>query len=82
MGLRARLGRLEQRLLGGKGGCRACRDRRGRIVVITEDASVDGTMAPRDPEPETCSRCGEIPERIVQLVEVVVKSREEIEIAN
>jgi hypothetical protein len=64
MRLKSRLGRLEKPLIGGKGGCRACRHRHRHAVQIVSDELPDGTVVPREPEPEPCPRCGAVPEII------------------
>jgi hypothetical protein len=66
-----RLNRLE-RQLGKPGPCPACRDRRGRAVLITVEKQADGTMRDLKPRPPVCERCGEIPEQIIELCEQVV----------
>ena len=82
MRLKARLGRLEQRLIGGKGGCRACRERRRFKVLITAQRAPDGTVALNDPEPEPCPSCGEVPEHIIVVIQEVVARPHEIAQAN
>ena len=74
-----RLGRLEQQLLGGKGGCRACRDRRGRAVLIEIQRMPDGTVLPSEPYPEPCRCCGKVPEQIIEVRVTVVASRDELQ---
>jgi len=65
-----RIRRLEQALP--HSGCPACRDRRGRIVMVDSRRRADGT--PRHPEGRLapCERCGQTPEFIIQIVETVV----------
>jgi hypothetical protein len=70
MSLRHRLRRLEQAV---GTGCPACRDRRGQVVVRR---SRRGTSLPWvDPSP--CVHCGEVPEQVLELEEILVTSREE-----
>jgi hypothetical protein len=71
MNLRTRLQRLEQRA-GGVGGCPACRDRRGRIVLVTAQRLPDGTVVADEDGPQPCARCGQVPEQIIEVVETVV----------
>ena len=75
---RVRLGRLERRMKVRPGDCAACRARHGLLVVLSARANADGTVVPCEAEPEPCARCGNVPERIVQIVEVVVNSPDEV----
>jgi hypothetical protein len=70
MNLHNRLRRLEQAV---GTGCPACRDRRGVVVVRRRR---QGMSLPWD-EPAPCPRCGEVPEQILEIEEVVVTTREE-----
>jgi hypothetical protein len=56
------------------GGCPACRHRRGQTVSVFSDANDDGTFPGPEGLPTPCERCGEIPEQVVHIVEVVVGS--------
>jgi hypothetical protein len=47
-------------------------------MVLSAHEQADGTVVSSDPEPEPCARCGQVPERIVQIVEVVVTSHDEV----
>ena len=72
MNLRARLQRLERTTV--VAGCPACRERRGRTVLWTAQRLPDGTLAPGEPgedEPQPCVRCGQIPEQIIKVLEVI-----------
>jgi hypothetical protein len=60
-----------------QGDCPACRDRRGFVVLVQAHENAEGAVVPGEPEPEPCARCGAIPERVVQIVEVVVTSHKE-----
>ncbi len=82
MRLKARLGRLEQHLTGGKGGCRACRERRGRTVLIGAQETPDGTVVPDESVPEPCPQCGKVPERVIAVLEEVVTGCEQMTAAN
>jgi hypothetical protein len=73
--LNARLRRLEQ--IEGVGGCPACRDRRGRVAVHTYRQMADGSVRPHGDAPQPCDVCGEVPEEVIEIVEVVVSTREE-----
>ena len=65
--LHTRLRRLEEQLRVERG-CRACRDRQGRAVLIEVRRLPDGTMVPEAPEPAPCTVCGQMPERIIQVI--------------
>jgi hypothetical protein len=71
---RSRIRRLEQQI--GPGRCPACHDRRGRVMLVAARQLPDGTIVPRDPEPTACARCGKGPEEIIEIIEVVVDSRD------
>jgi hypothetical protein len=73
MSLRTRLQRLERNTA--DAGCPACRDRRGRIVLLTAERLPDGTVVAVENEPQACTRCGQIPEQIIQIIESVVDAR-------
>jgi hypothetical protein len=73
MKLRGRLQRLE-RSAALDGGCRACRPRRGLTVTVFSAQREDGTIPEPQGMPVPCQRCGEIPEQITHIVEVVVAS--------
>ena len=75
--LGARLRRLEQGV--GPAGCPACRDRRGLSFPWTCQELPDGTRVPKRDPPPPCTACGEIPEEIVEIIEVVVETREDVE---
>ena len=68
--LRNRLHRLERGAP--DPGCPACRDRRGRIVMVDARLRADGTETQIEGRPTPCECCGEMPEFIVQIVETVV----------
>jgi hypothetical protein len=69
MNLRARLRRLERTTI--VAGCPACRERRGRTVLLTARGLPDGTLAPGEDEPQPCVSCGQIPEQIIKVLEVI-----------
>ena len=73
-----RLQRLEQSVGSSDGGCPACRDRRGGIVIVTSRSLTDGNTEPRGDWPAPCERCGEAPEQIIEIVEAVVETREDV----
>ena len=73
MKLRGRLQRLEQ-MAAVHGACPACRHRRGLTVTVISDQHDDGTVTEPEGLPAACERCGEIPERIIQIVVVVVSA--------
>lgn len=70
MSLRTRLQRLERHVV--VAGCPACCDRRGQILVRVAEQLLDGTVASVDDLPPPCAGCGQIPERVIQVVEAVV----------
>jgi hypothetical protein len=76
MRLSGRLHRLERRV--GDTGCPACRDRRGRVVLVTSRSLPDGKTEPQGDWPPPCERCGEVPEQVVEIVETVVGTREDL----
>jgi hypothetical protein len=75
VGLSSRLQRLEQRV---GDGCPACRDRRGRVVLVTSRSLPDGTVAYPEGEPGPCEHCGVVPEQVIEIVETVVETRQDL----
>jgi hypothetical protein len=73
MSLRTRLQRLERNTV--DEGCPACRDRRGRIVLLTARQLPDGMVVPVEDPPRPCARCGQVPEQIIKIIESVVDAR-------
>ena len=73
MSLRGRLQRLERTKI--EAGCPACRDRRGRIVLVTARRLPDGTVVAVEEKPQPCAQCGQIPEQIIEVIESVVDER-------
>jgi len=65
--LHARLRRLEQQISVARS-CPACRHRQGRAVLIEAHKLPDGTVVPNEPEPVPCAVCGQVPERIIEVV--------------
>jgi hypothetical protein len=75
--LNTRLQRLEQRV--GDPGCLACRDRRGRHVLINALKLPDDTLTyPNNDHPLPCEQCGLVPEFVIAVVQKVVKSRADL----
>jgi hypothetical protein len=72
MSLRTRLQRLERNTA--DAGCPACRDRRGRIVLLRAEQQPDGTVAVVEGEPAPCTLCGQVPKQIIEVVETVVEA--------
>jgi hypothetical protein len=70
--LKSRLMRLTQF---GSDLCPECRNRRGRVALLVASRSPDGTILTENDAPTPCSRCGEVPEQLVQVVEEVVDVR-------
>ena len=69
MNLRNRLKRLEQ--IAGAAGCPACRERRPLAVLLS--GRVDGgDIVPDEPLPPACARCGDVPERVILIIEELV----------
>jgi hypothetical protein len=67
-----------QRLGGRNDGCPACRDRRGRIVIVTSRRLLDGTTVPHGEWPTPCEQCGELPEQIIEIVEAVAEPQKDV----
>jgi hypothetical protein len=67
MRIRARLQRLEKTCPIDRG-CPACRDRRGRHVLVDVTRNQDGTIAYPDDAPAPCTACGKVPEFVVRAV--------------
>jgi hypothetical protein len=65
--LKTRLQRLERHTTIDRG-CPACRDRRGRHVLLDVTRNPDGTITDPDDAPEACPACGKVPEFIVRAV--------------
>ena len=74
--LRTRLRRLESQA--SDGSCPACRQRRGLSITVFSEELDDGTITEPEGMPAPCERCGEIPERIVHVIESVVKDTEDV----
>ena len=66
MRLKNRLRRLERSLP--EPGCLACRDRRGRIVLVDCQEQQDGTVVRLQPLPAPCGACGKLPEFIIEAI--------------
>jgi hypothetical protein len=66
MSLRTRLQPLERNT--DDAGCPACRDRRGRIVLVTARQLPDGTLVSEEKEPQPCAHCGQVPEQLIEAV--------------
>jgi hypothetical protein len=75
MKMQRRLEKLEQQV--GPPGCPACRLRRGHQVIVTTEELPDGTRLSSPDEPPPCSRCGEVPAFIVQVIIPVEAPSEE-----
>jgi hypothetical protein len=76
MGLKRRLAKLEAAIAVTVGGCMACRDRRGDTVLVSGDLSPEGSFVPSSGAemPAPCPECGEVPEEIIQITEVLVEA--------
>jgi hypothetical protein len=74
--LHTRLRRLEAAV---PTGCPACHHRRGGTLLHISQQNPDGTLRSVSGDPQPCERCGEVPEAVVEIVEVVVSTREECE---
>lgn len=70
MSLRSRLLRLERNMV--DAGCPGCRDRRGRIVLLTARRQPDGKVVVQEQEPQPCVHCGQVPEQIIEVIEIIV----------
>jgi hypothetical protein len=78
--LRHRFKRLEGSIGPGPG-YPGCRDRTGRVALVGSRRLPDGTTTPEGDRPAPCERCGEIPEQIIEVVEVVVETWEDAQSA-
>jgi hypothetical protein len=76
MRIRGRLARLERRV---GTGCPDCRHRRGHSVLQIGRQVPDGTVRWVTEAPWPCARCGQGPEEVIEVVEVIIHSREERE---
>jgi len=56
------------------GHCPACRHRHGTSVTVFSEEKEDGTVTEPEGMPLPCERCGEIPEQVCHVLEVVVAS--------
>jgi hypothetical protein len=74
MSLRSRLQRLERSLMP-EGGCPACCERRGRMIGLAARQLPDGSVVAEEEGPPPCSRCGQVPEQILLLIETLVEAR-------
>jgi hypothetical protein len=73
MRIRGRLARLE-RTVGT--GCPDCRHRRGHVFLHISRQAPDGTLHSATAAPRPCSRCGQIPEEVIEVVEAIIATRE------
>jgi hypothetical protein len=76
MRIGGRLARLE-RAVGT--GCPECRHRRGHSLLQVGRQEPDGTVRSATEAPRPCARCGQVPEEVIEVVEVIIHSREERE---
>ena len=70
MRIRAILAKLERRL--GVGGCPCCRSRRHDTLLVAAEPTQDEINTALEAYPDPCPRCGDIPEQVIELTEVVV----------
>jgi hypothetical protein len=81
MSLRSRFKRLSdlaraKGYTGHSGFCPACRERHGRTVLVTTRTGPDGQRSPiLGNWPDACTACGQVPENVIEVVEVIVPSR-------
>jgi hypothetical protein len=73
MRIRARLQRLEKTCPIDRV-CPACRHRREDVVRAIIQQNDDGTTTEPEGLPAPCAHCGESPEKVLAIVEVVVES--------
>ena len=71
MNFRQRLQRLERTIPDRS--CRACCQRRGRVVLVTVKERADSSTEAID-LPTPCSVCGQRPEQIIEIVERIVEA--------
>jgi hypothetical protein len=81
MNLRGRINRLaaaaRRQGLWLEGRCPACRDRRGRVVLVSGRLGDDGAVAWKRELPPACAVCGEVSEDIIEIVDQIVPARGE-----
>jgi hypothetical protein len=70
MTLRRRLARLERS--GPDGSCLTCRERRGLTPLVTVRQMAHESGVPFGSEPAPGAWCGQVPEQIIEVVEVVM----------
>ena len=70
MRIRAILTKLERRL--GVAGCPLCRLRRRDTVRVAVEPLPGGTNNAVEAYPAPCLRCGDVPEQVIELTEIVV----------
>ena len=70
MRIRAILARLERRL--GVGGCPFCRSRRHDTMLVAAEPTHDEINTVLEAYPAPCPYCGDVPEQVIELTEVVV----------
>jgi hypothetical protein len=64
----------ERGLLAGPG-CPACRNRRGKLVIVRSRVGVDGASLWTEEGPPVCPECGQVPEEVIEIVEHLVLAR-------
>jgi hypothetical protein len=57
-------------------GCRARSDRRRSALLHIHPQNPDGTISSETDDPQPCERCGEVPEEIIEIVDVLVETHE------
>lgn len=70
MRIRAILAKLERRL--GAGDCPFCRSRRRDTVLMAAEPLPSETSNALEAYPAPCPRCGNIPEQVIELAEVIL----------
>jgi hypothetical protein len=75
MNIRSRLQRVEQAVP--PPGCLGCRDRRGRMLMVTALRLPDGTTSYPDGEPAACTICDSVPEFVIEIVESIALGADE-----
>jgi hypothetical protein len=48
------------------------------VALVSGRQQPDGSVVEKGEGPVTCARCGEVPEQVVRIIEVVVESREDL----
>jgi hypothetical protein len=81
MSLSRRVGKLEKALGAGNGRCPACSPWTTLVIYRQDGPDAEPVLEEGQDLPPPCPRCGR-PADVTEIVEVVVRSREEVEALN